>query len=196
MLSKYSVGVIVKGQLDTMRPYGKQNYDSREIFLIFLFPLISPLVQYFLNLRLTEGTVSIIVSATSIFAGLLLNLLVLLYSIISTNIAKMKNGGVKDLTERALIEHLFCNISYAILICVVMVMASLLTLTKQGWWVRFAELIVYYLGLQLFLLIGKILKRFHRLLEQKISIKIIKNEAAGNDIWKGSENSLGDAAKK
>jgi len=181
VLEKYSVGTIWRGQIKTMTLFGEGGTSRYELCLFFGLPLFSPLVQLFLNFRLSEGVVSVIVSAASIFAGLLLNLLVLLYSIVSSG--KNRSAGVEDQKERLLIEQSFYNISFAILICATMVVASLLVLTKNGWWVRPAELVVYYFGFQLFLSVAQILKRCHRLLENRIAVPDSKSMAAANDIW-------------
>ncbi|WP_416050070.1 hypothetical protein [Cupriavidus basilensis] len=181
MLEKYSVGAIWHGQIRTMRPLGGEKVSKYELALFFCLPLFSPICQWYLDLRLNDAIVSVVVSAASIFAGLLLNLLVLLYSIVSAS--RQRAAGVEDLKEKILIEQSFYNISFAILICATMVMASLLVLTKTGWWVRPAEFVVYYLGFQLFLSVAQILKRCHRLLEHRIAPPEAKNVIAANEIW-------------
>lgn len=187
ILTKISVWAIVRGQLGTMRHYGTKKYDFFEIGMVFLLPLLSLAVKVSLVLSLSQDTVSIIVSAASIFAGLLLNLLVLLYSILSSLRRPDNNDfGIKDENERDLIEHLFYNISFSILVCVVLVVSAILTLTKQGWWVAPAEALAYYTGMQLFFLVLQILKRFHSLLEFKIARKsdLAQGEARAGNFWK------------
>lgn len=187
MLSKYSVAVIIRGQLRTMRIYGTQSLDYWEVFLLFFLPLVSPIAQNHLNLHLNKDTIATIVSAASIFAGLLLNLLVLLYSILNAIPKAEATIAVQDERIRDLIEHLFYNISFAVLVCVLMVIASLLRLTETGWWVLPAEMVVYYLGAQLFLLVAQILKRFHKLLENQISTGRQQREALARSVWSERE---------
>lgn len=183
MFSKYSFIVIIRGQLTTMKIYGTNYLDKWEFFLLFLAPVSSPIIQYALNLHLNKDTISTIVSATSIFAGLLLNLLVLLYSILTSVPKTETTFATQDEKVKDLIEHLFYNISFAVLICVLMVIAALLGLTEKGWWVLPSELVVYYLGAQLFLLVAQILKRFHTLLEHQISTSRQKREAIAEAVW-------------
>ncbi|TSP09978.1 hypothetical protein [Cupriavidus campinensis] len=166
-----------------MKPFGGGRVSKYELLLFFILPLFSPLCQLYLDFRLNENIVSVIVSAASIFAGLLLNLLVLLYSIVSAD--KRRGAGIEDSKERMLIEQSFYNISYAILICAVMVVASLLVLTKSGWWVRPSELVVYYFGFQLFLSVAQILKRCHKLLEYRIAAPETRETTAANHVWDG-----------
>jgi len=198
MFSKFSIGKIVRGQLDSMKSYQDKKTDCGEIFILFVIPLISPILQYGLNMRLNGDIVGLIVSAASIFAGLLLNLLVLLYSILNSNeratleVARNSKGnyslGVEDIKERELIEYTFYNISFSILISVMIVVSCLVVLTKFPILSRGAEIITYYAGFMLFIAVFQILKRFHSLLEHKIKSQYSKFEAA--KIWGKPESPM------
>lgn len=172
-----------------MKVYGKEKWDAFEVFTLFLLPLASPILQTFLGLHLSKDIIGTIVSAASIFAGLLLNLLVLLYSILNA-IPKpdpKKTACVDDERTKDLIEHLFYNISFAILVSILIVVASLINLTEMKWLTISSEVLVYYFGVQLFLLIAQILKRFHKLLEHQMSRTRQKKQLAASATW-GNED--------
>lgn len=188
--NKFSVSLIVRGQINSMKEYGTNKRDWVEIFIFFFIPLSSPILQTWLNLDITKDIVGIVVSAASIFAGLLLNLLVLLYSILCSNNENSlsvkhvnANKGVENSEEKTLIEYTFYNISYAVLACVVLIVSSLVTLTEVGWWVFPAQCFFYYFGFQIFIAIAQILKRFHSLMEFRVSRKIQDKKNIADQTW-------------
>jgi len=185
MFSKFSVWVIIKGQLRTMKVYGTDKLDFFEVCVLFFIPLASPILQIFMDLHLSKDIVGTIVSAASIFAGLLLNLLVLLYSILSAILKPnpVKTPCVDDERIKDLIEHLFYNISFAILVSILIVVASLIHLTGMKWIMTGSDIFVSYFGIQLFLLITQILKRFHKLLEHQMSRTRQKKQQEASVIW-------------
>lgn len=173
VLDKFSVGVIFRDHLKTMRSFGQEKLNWIEVSFVFGVPLLSMVVQVLMSLKLTENVASIVVSATSIFAGMLLNLWVLLYSIISGSGLKQSDHGIDDEKEKELIKQLFANISFAILACVIIVIFSLITLTCIRLLVLPAQAVVYFFGPLLFILVSQILKRFHMLLEHKVEKKFL-----------------------
>lgn len=183
MFTKFSVGIIVKRQIDSMRVYGKAKVDRIEIFIFFFLPFVSPCLQYALDMKLSSTTAGVIISAAAIFAGLLLNLLVLLYSILQAAQTAASAGNSNE-NEELLIEYTFYNISFAVLICVILTASSLMVLASNGWWETSAELLVYYFGFQLFISIAQILKRFHALLEYKITKEKSSDVKNAEELWK------------
>lgn len=170
-LAKFSVAGIVRGQLASMRNYGTARINRREVFFLFILPLAIPVVQLCAQVPpLSTDVVATVVSAASIFAGLLLNLLVLLYSFVTA--ADNPDVTERDATtETTLIEQTFSNVSFAIVVSVVLVAASLITLAHHAALVAPAEFCVYYFGTMLLLLVLQILKRVHALMQFRIDIK-------------------------
>ena len=119
MFAKFSLSVIFNGQLKSMANTSGDR-DNQEFLIFFLIPILSPIAQYLLDLHLTTTIVGIIVSAASIFAGLLLNLLVLLYSVQCSNLATNNSSetdenhdtDIKIDQEAKVIEYTFYNICY------------------------------------------------------------------------------------
>ncbi len=192
MFAKFSLSVIFNGQLKSMANTSGDR-DNQEFLIFFLIPILSPIAQYLLDLHLTTTIVGIIVSAASIFAGLLLNLLVLLYSVQCSNLATNNSSetdenhdtDIKIDQEAKVIEYTFYNISFAIMIAVFLVVFSLLSVPNLPLLKTISELLVYYFGFQLFISVAQILKRFHSLLEFKITIK-----DKPDSLWRNSKNSI------
>lgn len=170
-LAKFSILSIIRGQLASMRNYGTARINRREILFLFFLPLIVPALQLWARVPpLSSDVVATVVSAASIFAGLLLNLLVLLYSFVTA--ADSPEVTERDATtETTLVEQTFSNVSFAIVISVVLVAASLVTLAHHASLVAPAEFCVYYFGTMLMLLVLQILKRVHALMQFRIEIK-------------------------
>ena len=71
------------------------------------------------------------------------------------------------------------------MIAVFLVVFSLLSVPNLPLLKTISELLVYYFGFQLFISVAQILKRFHSLLEFKITIK-----DKPDSLWRNSKNSI------
>jgi hypothetical protein len=182
MFGRYSVSDIVLGQSKTICDDGNIWANRIGVVCFFGVPALSPIIQASLALHLTESLVSIIISAASIFAGLLLNLLVVIYGFAPQAASKSGDKKTDENLER-LIEYCFYNISYAVLISGLLVVFSLIFLTGIRFVQACAELLVYYFGFQLFLSIMQILKRCHSLLNFRLTHagRMRANEAS--ELW-------------
>lgn len=154
-----------------MRSYGSARTNRAEVVLLFIAPALLPLTQYATNAgKLSGDVISTVVSAASIFAGLLLNLLVLLYSFVTAS--DSPDVTARDAsTEISLVRQTFNNVSFAIVISVLLVVSALGTVSQHAALVRPAEMAMYYFGAMLMLLVLQILKRVHALMEFRIDVK-------------------------
>jgi len=142
------------------------NFSKREAIFFFALPLLSPIIQLWSDLHLDKDLLSLIVSAASISAGLLLNLLVLLYTVLEPKAEHAETST--QVLERRLIKETFYNISFAILVCAILVATCLLRGMNHSWLNSSSEAVIYYFGVQVFISLAQILKRFHKLLQCKI----------------------------
>lgn len=182
MFASYSLGSILSGQVKTVQKAESRLAGMLCLLFFFVAPALSPLVQYKLNLHLDKDLVSIIISAASIFAGLLLNLLVIVYGIVPSKSA----GDFDEKTRKELldvIESTFYNISYAVACSLVLVVFSLAVLTGITWVARISELFVYYLGAHLLLCITLVLRRCHSLMEFRLTKRGDTRSQAAQDTW-------------
>ncbi|MEM5405122.1 hypothetical protein [Paraburkholderia unamae] len=170
-LAKFSVWNILKAQWASMRSYGSSRTNRTEVALLFVAPALLPLAQYVTDAKTLSGDViSTVVSAASIFAGLLLNLLVLLYSFVTAS--DSPDVTARDAsTEVSLVRQTFNNVSFAIVVSVLLVVSALGTVSQHSILVRPAEIVMYYFGAMLMLLVLQILKRVHALMEFRIEVK-------------------------
>lgn len=184
MFGRYSVAEIVSGQIKTV--CDDRNPWSNKLAAVCFFglPAFSPIVQELAGLHLTENIVSIVVSAASVFAGLLLNLLVVIYGFAPRGVEKSASNDRKTESNLdQLVEYCFYNISYAILICGLLVIFSLVFLAGLRYVKLVPEVLVYYFGFQLFLSIAQILKRCHSLLNHRLTRAGQRRAAEAEAAW-------------
>jgi hypothetical protein len=122
MFSKVDVTDIIKDHFLTLLDSETQRISKRDVVFFFGGPLLAGAAGwYFFNLKFNYEGLSTILTASSIFAGLLLNLLVVLFSF-----ADRPDSATSLLqVRRQLIRELNTNISFSILISLCVVMVSL-----------------------------------------------------------------------
>ncbi|MBS0345315.1 MAG: hypothetical protein JSR69_02555 [Proteobacteria bacterium] len=169
MTKKLSFGRIILSHLRTMRDHSTGRASIPDFFVFFVVPLIFGgffSVYYQLN----KDILNSIITSASIFAGLLLNLLVLIYSLV----AKFKLDGKVWGAKKTLLEETFSNISFCILVSVLLVVACMMAfrtdeeLKCAGVLKSVEDGIVYYFTAMLVLHLLMVLKRVHALLESEI----------------------------
>jgi hypothetical protein len=143
-------------------------------------PLLLSLILNYLDLELTPDFTNILVTSSSIFAGLLLNLLMLLYSLIvrfqdkkseydASNLAG--SDPVKDEKDRIrynVLKETFHNVSFCVLISVIVVILCLLHNIHMMYLKFLISYSVYFLVPLMILTILMILKRVHSLISNEL----------------------------
>lgn len=124
MFALINVSCVIKKHFDTL----KEDAKFRFIFIIFvLIPIVLSSILVWKNKLLTENTVNTLITAFSIFAGLLLNVIFILYDIIG----KLGKDASYSEKKKSLIEHLYANSLYALLIStLVLIILILVTITE------------------------------------------------------------------
>lgn len=179
MSTKVNVNKIITQHFDTFR----NESDKRSLLdwlLMVVIPMIFSLGVVFAGLSISTDFYSNIVTAGSIFTGLLLNLLVLVYDqktkLLDLNIKGDEPGYVKFALRKRIINEVHYNISYCIVICllsiVISVIASSLIVNNaidlMVYGINIAPWIIdfplVFLGVHIILTVLMILKRVHQLI--------------------------------
>lgn len=165
MFSKLNPWPIVSRHCLALDDEGESLTNALWFFLLGAIPVALLMVFDF---KLDKDIANVVISAASIFAGLLLNLLVLIYSVSGefhkgeTNSSERRQAILRKISEQT-----FSHISFGVLISVVVVFTALLNFVNSDWLKLVTTLAVLYgLGL-LALTLLVILKRVHRLLEER-----------------------------
>ncbi len=126
MFALINVSCIIKKHFDTLKEDAKFGF----IFIIFvLIPVVLSFLLVWINKLLTENTVNTLVTAFSIFTGLLLNVIFILFDILG----KLGKYPSYAKVRKLLIEHLYANSLYALLISTILLIIIILATIIEIW---------------------------------------------------------------
>lgn len=156
LFTKISVVQIVKDHFETLVNQSSGKPDGSDFFTFFWIPLITAFVSVRLSIFMDSNFVGILISALSIFVGLLLNVIVILFDIVKGN----KVSGSKISVARESIS----NISFAILLSLLCIALSLLTQMEWGkTFKNVAHFVTYFIVTEFAVTLLMVLKRMYRL---------------------------------
>lgn len=168
MFSQINPLNIVKDHLKTLGQKVPGQKDQWNYFAIFVFLCSGlPIAGYQLVVTidgyfLTPEAVGVIVSAASIIAGLLLNLLVLIYTLVLNQADSLKDARSLFIEVA---KHTFYNISFTILASLVLVVVSLACLANN-YQIKFAgNILTFYFGTITTISLLMVLKKCHKLID-------------------------------
>lgn len=158
---------IVKAHFDTFYDYRTNKKCTGELFFQFIIAAILAFVHYW-QFTIDSNTVGIIVSASSIVAGLLLNLMVMIYSLLNTK-ADSKNTTATELDDfKKVSNETLSNIAFCVFVCVIVVISSLLNLTDNIFIKSTGHVILIFSGVILIFTMMMVLLRFYRLISNNM----------------------------
>jgi len=179
MISKVNVIQIVKDHWGTLQD-ANSNPPARskgDIFLFFILPIpITVFITFFSEAKLDKDSVAILLAAFAILTGLLFNLLVLLLSLVAREEVAEDDiiGQIAKEKKDDLLKQTFANISYSILLGILLSLTCVAGLYKRAnceWVITLSTFAVCYGGINFSLTLLMILKRIHNLLDFQIRDK-------------------------
>lgn len=127
MSSKVNVLTIISKHFSTLVDARTGKTSIPDLFCFIGIPLAIFFFSFFFEVKLDSGTNSILVNFGSIFTALLLSVLVLVYDQRSKIDPKESSLDKALQAKEILLDQLFCNICYSILISIIMVVMCLLS---------------------------------------------------------------------
>jgi hypothetical protein len=118
MTSKIDLRDVVAEHLATLRDGDAQRISWMDVLVFFGLPLIVAVAIALANITLSTSAIGILIGALSILAGLLINVLVLLYTVKEVGPTETENEE-----QRTLIREVNANLLYAITIAVIDIVA-------------------------------------------------------------------------
>lgn len=109
MIPLIDVGLVVKEHYRTL------SEDANWLvigLLFFIVPAVFVVVFLWAGFRLTATPVNALITAFSIFAGLLFNVVFILFHILG----KIRADNVEERRQKKLLQHLYANTLYALLL--------------------------------------------------------------------------------
>jgi hypothetical protein len=128
MSNKINIFGIVIRHFSTLRNVGSDKLSISDISTFYIFPLFVSIIFIYFSIDLSKDLVNIIVTAGSIFTGLLLNLLILVYD------QKSKLGKIDSdksdwkiiQTRHNILRETYFNIAYSTILSLLLVFISIL----------------------------------------------------------------------
>jgi hypothetical protein len=127
MLDKIDITQIVKGHFSTFRDYGTGKVSYSDYILFIAAPLALSLLGIWKGFAFGAMAVNGLLTAFSIFAGLLFNLLLMVLSFLQST-----QGSATDRTliiRKNLLREITSNLSFAILVSVLIVIIAVVSLS-------------------------------------------------------------------
>lgn len=171
--TKVNIKDIIKSHISTLKNYDTQKMSKKDICTFFVIPAIVSICLTFKNTIPNNG-IGIILTAFSIFAGLLFNLLILIMDIGRRvkKQSKEKNVDAKKqkLTE-ALIKETYCNVAFSIVVSLFVIVISLVFVVGLSNIIfKFIiSSVLYWLIITFIMTLFMILKRVFRLLDNEMN---------------------------
>ena len=164
--SKINVFKIIKDHHNTLVDYRTGRYKKTDLFTFYFVPISSTaILVHYLGFRIGSEQTSILITALSIFAALLFNLLLLTHSIVIRNLNQEENNN-----KISLLKEIYVNISYAILISILTIITLLIHVVFSN---ALLSLIITWLTsfavLNFIFTLLLILKRIYSVLEDEFS---------------------------
>ena len=170
MSSKLNVWGVVRDHIGTLRNFDTGRYSPGDILLFIVIPAIFAAGLTWLRIKITEQIANGLITALSVFAGLLFNLLLLIYDIVQKDQGAADNAKL----QRLFLKEIYANISFCILISITSII--LLSVFAFGITVNalaFALCFVIYFFLAVFVFtLLMVLKRVHVLLSKEFANKV------------------------
>lgn len=172
MLDKINVARIIVGHVDTLRDFSSERRSVADIAFFFGAPLIVSGLGWYLHWGLYVDALNALLAAFAIFAALLLNLLLLIYTFSADRTHPVTLARVRG----ALVRELHDNIAFATLTSLAIVVVALVSVAElkiqdpvnpkhTGPVMTF---VIIYLTGNFILTVLMVLKRIHVLLSREL----------------------------
>ncbi len=170
MPSKFSIIDILRDELSTLRDFSSGNLSKIDIFVNLFFPAMLSIMFVSFDRLISGSMINSILTAFSVFAALLLNLMILVYTIVSRENSKSEETK-KDKLKLMLLKETYTNIQFSVLMSVFIIICLLLILflpSSKYINVTLSLLIYYFIFVFIFTIL-MVLKRTHIVMKQEIS---------------------------
>jgi hypothetical protein len=168
MTSKINITQIVRDHVATLKNEGTGKFSFFDIVIFVVLPFALALIYYAFGWTFSENATSLVVTGMSIFAGLMINVLVLIYTV-ALNTKTSDETAEEAFVERRFLREIFANISFSIATCVfIVIIVSSTFFTREKAQGILSAIAVFLLGNFLLTLLMT-LKRLHILLTKRFS---------------------------
>jgi hypothetical protein len=171
-MNKINVYRIVVDHIRTLKRLGSDSCSPADVFIFFVLPILLGALGYWGGASFKSDVINVIVTAFSIFAALLFNLLLLIYSIIQ----KPTTGATSRPLREQFLQEIYANISFTIFISLLTISVAVVGMfwagseqDRQTTIARISTAILIAFMLNFVLTLLMILKRVHLLLSKEFA---------------------------
>lgn len=167
MLDQLNPTEIVLGHLRTLGSVpeeGPEKISPASVVFFFSVGIPFALAQMFIlrdDRWISGEVVGVVVSSASIIAGLLLNLLVLVYTLVAAHEAKLTDSR---LLFRKVAKHAFFNISFTVFASLLLVFVALMSLANNHAIRYTGNVLTFYIGPLVAVSLLMVLRKCHSLI--------------------------------
>ena len=171
-MSKINVLPIMRGHLETLRDYSTGKLSVWDVVVFFLVPFVLGALGVRFGWGFSVEALNALLAAFAIFAGLLLNLLLLVYTFASEGF----DHGLLARVKARFIREVHSNIAYSVLVSVCIVVVALVAVVRlksgsspperTGPYMTF---VLVYLAVHFGATLLMILKRIHAMISEKLN---------------------------
>jgi hypothetical protein len=170
MIGKVDFRAVIKDHYETLTDENANTLSGWDFILFYLVPICVACVLIGFHLIIGKGMTNVLITALAIFAGLLFNLLLLIFDIAN----KPRPEELKlSSNKKRFLKEIYSNIAYAILISLITIIILLAHygFLTMGWNLaqHLSVFIVYFLFGNFVLTLLMVLKRIHILLATEFS---------------------------
>lgn len=180
MIDKINPGQFIAAHFKTFYDYSNGRASSGEIWSQFALAGVAAFIHVFW-FKIDDGAIGVVVSAASIVAGLILNLMVLIYTLLTTKLNSY-NAEIQRTTDplvvqattsnlsafRKLCEETLANAAFCVFTCVVLVVSAIMLLTDVRVINVIGQFLTVFSGVILIITLLIVLKRCYALIDYSI----------------------------
>lgn len=160
--SKINVGDIVSDHFKTLVNHNSKKAGFDDWLSFFIIPLAITILIYFISPIFSRDVSDTLITILSIFIGLLINVVVLLFDIIKRD----KESKIKD----ELLKQTLTNISYTILVSILGIIMILATYIDNCFIRKFFSCLTYFVVAHILVTLLMVLKRIYTLFDNEINV--------------------------
>ena len=180
MINRINPRQFIAAHFRTFYDYSSGKVSKAELWSQFLLAGFAATIHVFW-FKIDDGAIGVVVSAASIVAGLILNLMVLIYTLLTTKLNSY-NAEIQRTTDplviqattsnlnafRALCEETLANAAFCVFTCVILVIAAIMLLTDVKVINIAGQFFTVFSGVILIITLLIVLKRCYALIDYSI----------------------------
>lgn len=180
MINRINPRQFIAAHFKTFYDYRSGKMSRGEIWSQFLLAAIAALIHVFW-FKINDDAIGVVVSAASIVAGLILNLMVLIYTLLTTKLNSY-NTEIQRMTDpllvqatssnlsafRAICEETLANAAFCVFTCVILVVSAIMILTDVAIIKVAGQFFTVFSGVILIITLLIVLKRCYALIDYSI----------------------------